>query len=674
MSFVHILTAYINMNMLVIAGYLSLVLYPIMAGLVKKTIAARSLLKMHYAVLSILFLSILFYPVLPENNTFYPSVQIWSAQSKDTFIEDYTPPDSEGFFVFPIIKRTESFDTNNAGLAVAGPIICLLLIGIINISRNLYKLFNIRKGSYLIRRRGSVSIYANDHIEVPFSYWLPGMANIIIPTELLGKRTDYKITLFHELQHHRNGDTKWLYFIWFLKLICIFNPCIHLWCRLISELQEFACDEVLVDQKKIDSQDYARCLFEAAKSSSGRRRVPVCATGLTLMVQRRLLKRRIEKMFKKTIIQLRWHTNLLVLILIIGLMTIISCAIKGAIQDRRITMERAASMAERARTDTDYPIMVNDLVLKELNAYLGTPEGREYIRAALDRMKYLKEGIEKKITEYGVPMESLAIPLVESGYQRLQKGKPGLGAGLWDFIIPTATKFGLKINDQVDERLDVDASTDAAMRYLLSNRRRFDDWELSILAYNIGESNVQKTIAKAGSRDVWNVSRAFFRNGNNYYAKFMAAVIIIKNPDSVADKSERLAGNDEIQLIWPMRGWVTSKYGYRISPFSNEKEFHNGIDIAARLGTPIVAAASGTVKEVEFSPNKGHYILLQHKNNFQTYYAQCEKILAKEGQAVKSGDIIATCGSSGKSTGPHLHFELRKDGEPINPEKYVEFN
>jgi hypothetical protein len=125
MSFIHILTAYINMNMLVIAGYLSLVLYPIMAGLVKKTIAARSLLKMHYAVLSILFLSILFYPVLPENNTFYPSVQIWSAQSKDTFIEDYTPPDSEGFFVFPIIKRTESFDTNNGRLAVVGSIILL---------------------------------------------------------------------------------------------------------------------------------------------------------------------------------------------------------------------------------------------------------------------------------------------------------------------------------------------------------------------------------------------------------------------------------------------------------------------------------------------------------------------------------------------------------------------
>jgi len=507
---------------------------------------------------------------------------------------------------------------------------------------------------------------------VPFSYWLPGVANIIIPTELLGKRIDYKITLLHELQHHRNGDTKWLYLIWFLKLICIFNPCIHLWSRLISELQEFACDEVLVDQKKIDSQDYACCLFEAAKSSSNRRNVPVCATGLTLMIQRKLLKRRIEKMFKKIPIQLKWHINLIVIILIMGLMTIISCAIKGAIQDRRITMEQAAAMAERAGVDTDYPIVVNDLVLKELNAYLGTPEGREYIRTSLDRMKYFKKGIEKKIKEYGVPMEFLAIPILESGYQNLNQATNKVrGAGLWMFIPSTARAFGLTVNEEVDERLDIDILTDAAMRYLLANKRKFDDWQLSVLAYNIGEQNVQKSIEKAGSRDVWDVARSFYNN--KYYAKFMAAVIIMKNPDFVADKSEILADLKEIQLIWPMKGWVTSKYGYRISPFSNEKEFHNGIDIAASNGEPIYAADSGIVKEVEFSPDGyGHYIILQHKNNFQTLYAKCEKILAKEGQVVKSGDIIATCGSSGISTGPHLHFELRKDGKPIDPDKYIE--
>ena len=381
-------------------------------------------------------------------------------------------------------------------------------------------------------------------------------------------------------------------------------------------------------------------------------------------------------MLKKIPIQIKWQTNLVALILIMGLMTSISCALKGTVQDRGITMEQAAAMAERAGAETDYPIMVNDLVLKELNAYLGTPEGREYIRDSLERMKYFKKGIEEKIKEYGVPMEFLAIPLVESGYRNLnQNTNEFRGAGLWMFIPSTARAFGLTVSEEVDERMDIDILTDAAMRYLQANERRFDDWQLSVLAYNIGEQNVQKSIEKAGSRDVWDVSRAFFRNGNNYYAEFMAAVIIMKNPDSVADKSEILADRKEIQLIWPMKGWVTSKYGYRTSPFSNEKEFHNGIDIAAREGEPIHAADSGTVVKVEFSPDGyGHYIILQHKNNFQTLYAKCEKILAKEGQAVKTGDIIAACGNSGRSTGPHLHFELRKDGEPIDPEKYVELN
>ena len=106
----------------------------------------------------------------------------------------------------------------------------------------------------------------------------------------------------------------------------------------------------------------------------------------------------------------------------------------------------------------------------------------------------------------------------------------------------------------------------------------------------------------------------------------------------------------------------------------NEKEFHDGIDIAARKGTSILAALRGNAVEIGFTKLGGHYVILQHSQNYETYYGQCEKILAKKGQAVKKGDIIAICGSSGRSTGPHLHFELRKDGKPIDPEEHIEFH
>lgn len=142
---------------------------------------------------------------------------------------------------------------------------------------------------------------------------------------------------------------------------------------------------------------------------------------------------------------------------------------------------------------------------------------------------------------------------------------------------------------------------------------------------------------------------------------------------SFSEDSETSAEVKQKPFINPITGFITSRYGYRNSPFANEKEFHSGIDIAASKGEPIHVAASGTVKKVEFTKIKGHQITIQHINNYQTYYAQCEKILAKEGQVVKSGDIIATCGSSGRSTGPHLHFELRKNGKAIDPEKYIKF-
>jgi membrane-bound lytic murein transglycosylase D len=254
------------------------------------------------------------------------------------------------------------------------------------------------------------------------------------------------------------------------------------------------------------------------------------------MVERKLLKRRIEKMLGKFQIHLKWHVNFVVMILVMGMMISAAFASKGAIRDRRITEAQAVKMAEKASADTDFPVVVNDFVLKELNTYLGTPEGREFVKASLKRMKIYRKGIEEKITQYGVPMEFLAIPLIESGYRNLDETKNKLrSAGIWQFIPSTARAFGLQVNDSVDERLNVDILTDAAMRYLLANKLRFNDWQLAVLAYNVGERNVQKMIEKIGSRDIWDVAGAYHSNKNydKYYAKFMAAIIIMKNPDSI---------------------------------------------------------------------------------------------------------------------------------------------
>jgi membrane-bound lytic murein transglycosylase D len=534
MSLVQILTAYINLNILVVVSCLSLLFYPLIIGLTKRTIGSESLLKLHYAILSILFFILLAYPLIPNKKVFIPSAKIWSAQSIKTFSEDYSSTYKGGYLSLPGFSGNNSLGAENIRLTGIFLLSFLLLLGVVRISQDLYRLMIIRKAAYLIRKCGSVSIYASDQIQVPFSYWLPGQANIIIPTKLLGKDTDFRITLIHEIQHHRNGDTKWVYGIWLLISICIFNPCIHIWNRLISELQEFACDEALVDRRKIDSQAYARCLLEAAKSALNRKRAPVCATGLTFMVERQLLKRRIEKMYKKFPIRLKWQINVFAVILIMGLMVSIAFASKGAVQDRRITTAQAQKLAEKAGSDSGFPVVVNDLVVRQLNIYLGTPEGREFMKNSLLRMESYRKGIEAKLEQYDVPEEFIAIPLVESGYQNLGKSDNQLGVGIWMFIPSTAKYYGLKVDDKVDERMDVDLLTDAAMRYLLACKLRFSDWQLAVLAYNIGEAKVQEAIEKTGSRDVWDIIRAGgYENDKDYFSKVMAAIIIMKNPDSV---------------------------------------------------------------------------------------------------------------------------------------------
>jgi membrane-bound lytic murein transglycosylase D len=106
-------------------------------------------------------------------------------------------------------------------------------------------------------------------------------------------------------------------------------------------------------------------------------------------------------------------------------------------------------------------------------------------------------------------------------------------AGLWQFIQSTAWGYGLQVWGSVDERLDVEKSTDAAMRLLLANKVRFKNWELSALAYNSGEKVVSKGILKTKSYDAWTLIRSGYDGDKDYLAKLMAAIIIMKNPSSV---------------------------------------------------------------------------------------------------------------------------------------------
>jgi murein DD-endopeptidase MepM/ murein hydrolase activator NlpD len=118
-------------------------------------------------------------------------------------------------------------------------------------------------------------------------------------------------------------------------------------------------------------------------------------------------------------------------------------------------------------------------------------------------------------------------------------------------------------------------------------------------------------------------------------------------------------------------GWYSSNYGWRIDPFTGQKAFHEGVDFMADQGTPILAAGGGIVVYADSYAGYGNMIEIDHGNGLISRYAHTSKILAKVGDVVMKGQKIGEVGTTGRSTGPHLHFEVRHQGSPQNPEHYL---
>ncbi|NNJ99260.1 MAG: M23 family metallopeptidase [Desulfatitalea sp.] len=123
--------------------------------------------------------------------------------------------------------------------------------------------------------------------------------------------------------------------------------------------------------------------------------------------------------------------------------------------------------------------------------------------------------------------------------------------------------------------------------------------------------------------------------------------------------------------IRPAKGWVTSTFAYRQSPFTGKREFHTGLDIANKHGTKIVATADGVVSFAGTNGAFGKTVVIDHGYGLVTRYAHLQEGLKKKGEPVRRGEVIARMGNTGRTTGPHLHYEVRLNGMPVNPSKYI---
>ena len=155
----------------------------------------------------------------------------------------------------------------------------------------------------------------------------------------------------------------------------------------------------------------------------------------------------------------------------------------------------------------------------------------------------------------------------------------------------------------------------------------------------------------------------------------------IINENMAASKEvERMIRNSRYQpavpsgnggMIWPISGPITSPFGWRIHPITGASRFHSGLDIGGDYGDTIHAAASGIVSYAGWISGYGYAVIIDHGGGVSTLYGHNQALLVSEGQSVSQGQPIAECGSTGNSTGPHCHFEVRVDGEPVEPMGYL---
>ena len=145
--------------------------------------------------------------------------------------------------------------------------------------------------------------------------------------------------------------------------------------------------------------------------------------------------------------------------------------------------------------------------------------------------------------------------------------------------------------------------------------------------------------------------------------------------DSLADLAKNLESKSHklasMPSVWPTRGWLTSRFGYRTSPFTGRRQHHGGIDIATKQETPIIAPATGRVSFVGRKGPLGNAVVLDHGYGVRTFYGHTHEIHVKIGEEVERGQLIASVGSTGRSTGPHLHYSVEVGGKSVNPMNYI---
>jgi murein DD-endopeptidase MepM/ murein hydrolase activator NlpD len=165
---------------------------------------------------------------------------------------------------------------------------------------------------------------------------------------------------------------------------------------------------------------------------------------------------------------------------------------------------------------------------------------------------------------------------------------------------------------------------------------------------------------------------AFNRSVAQYqFLEKNASSVSVVNAALTLTPEPELADSDNTPSLWPVVGHLTAGFGERLDPFSGEGAFHTGVDISSQYGTAVHATADGVVIGAEAHVGYGNLVILDHGFGVTTFYGHLSGFNVTPGQRVTRGDVIGYVGVSGRSTGPHVHYEVRINGAPVNPMRYL---
>ena len=267
----------------------------------------------------------------------------------------------------------------------------------------------------------------------------------------------------------------------------------------------------------------------------------------------------------------------------------------------------------------------------------------------------------------------LVIAAVYAGYQFSQQQQPKAYVSRWQSEIQNQEKAVAMLEKYSNVRINALTSRIAEMQGQLNRVNALGRRLLTMANIDSQEFNFDTTVAIGGPSEYKN-SDIKVTELNDLIKSIKAQ---LESRELQLSVLEQLILNNNLEAeIFPSgqpikKGWLSSRFGMRTDPFTGKRQMHKGLDFAGKMGTDILAVASGVVTWAGKRYGYGNLVEINHGNGYVTRYGHCKEVLVKEGDAVQKGSLIAKMGSTGRSTGPHVHFEVLKKGRQINPEKFL---